>query len=85
MKQQKIIDKPKAFSEFDHDGKFCGVWYLINRNICKYIMDMKDTARTTLSHSHFHSSKTHSTFALLLQYKSKGWSSTALFLWEKSY
>ena len=43
----KFIDNPNQCYEFDHDGKFCDVWYLIKEKY-PHIMDMKDVASATL-------------------------------------
>ena len=44
-----IIDKPNPCYEFDHDGKFFDVCYLIKQKY-PHIMDMKHTARATLTY-----------------------------------
>ena len=42
----KIIEKPNLCYGFDHEGKFCDVWYLIKLKY-PHIKGMKDTDSAT--------------------------------------
>ena len=48
LSHHKFIDKPNPCYEFNHDGKFCDVWYLIKQKYLHF-MDMKDPARATFN------------------------------------
>ena len=43
----KIIDRPNSCYGFDHDGKFCDVWYLMKQKY-PHIKGTKDIASATL-------------------------------------
>ena len=40
MQRPQNLEKPNSCYGFDHDGKFCNVWYLIEQK-CPHIKGMK--------------------------------------------
>ena len=44
----KIIDKSNSCYGFDHDGKFCDIWYFMKQKY-PHIKSMKDIASATLT------------------------------------